>query len=170
MMESAKKFKALVAIIIFLVLTDVVLLIFFISHQSPSDKRAHSREQNGMATALEKEVGFNQSQVDQYLQLRSQQRASGKPLFDSLRIFKENFYALLEQSSISDSIKNNYADKIAVTQKQLDLQMFNYFQEVRKLCTPLQIPQFDSVIKRTVMKMIGSGRRHNEKDKNSPHK
>lgn len=169
MMESAKKFKALVAIIIFLVLTDVVLLIFFISHQSTSDKREHSRDQNGMAMVLEKEVGFNKNQVGQYLQLRSRQRASGRPLFDSLRKSKENFYALLEQSLVADSIINKYADKIAFTQKQLDLQMYNYFQEVRKICTPQQLPQFDSVIKKTVLKMIGGGRVHNENDKKSPH-
>ena len=170
MMTPNKKYKALVGFIILLVLIDIILLIFFILYQSPSEKRTHSREQNGMATVLEKEVGFNKNQVDQYLQLRIQQRASGKPLFDSLRKAKENFYALLGQPSTVDTLINSYAEKIAITQKQLDLQMFNYFQEVRKLCTPQQIPQYDSVIKRTVMKMIGSGRRHNDNDKNSPHK
>ena len=103
------------------------------------------------------------------MQLRSRQRATGRPLFDSLRISKEKFYALLEQSTVSDSIMNNYADKIAMSQKQLDLQMFSYFQDVRKICTPQQIPLFDSVIKKTVMKMIGGGRGHNNNDKKSPH-
>ena len=103
------------------------------------------------------------------MQLRSRQRATGRPLFDSLRISKEKFYALLEQSTVSDSIMHNYADKIAMSQKQLDLQMFNYFQQVRKLCTPQQLPQFDSLIKKTVIKMIGGGRSHNQNDKNSPH-
>ncbi|MEP7080899.1 MAG: hypothetical protein ABI784_09220 [Ginsengibacter sp.] len=170
MMKSNKKYKALVIFIIFLVLIDIVLLIFFISNPSSSEKRIHSRDQNGMATVLEKEVDFSKSQIDQYLQLRSQQRTQGKPLFDSLRKSKEDFYALLEQSSLEDSTKNYYADKIAETQRQLDLQMFNYFQQVRKLCTPQQIPKFDSVIKNTVVKMIGGGRRHNENDKKSSHK
>ena len=168
-MESTKKYKALVTLIILLVLTDVVLLIFFISHQSPSDKRGHSRDQNGLAAVLSKEVNFDTSQMSQYMQLRSSQRAAGRPLFDSLRISKENFYALLGQSSVSDSIINNYAEKIAMSQKQLDLQMFNYFQQVRKLCTPQQLPQFDSLIKKTVIKMIGGGRSHNQNDKKSPH-
>ena len=169
MIDSTKKYKALIGFIVLLVLIDIVLLIFFILYQSPSEKRNHYRDQNGMATVLEKEVGFNKSQVDQYLQLRSQQRTSGKPLFDSLRKSKENFYALLEQSSVSDSIKNDYADKIAMTQKQLDLQMLNYFQEVRKLCTPQQVTQFDSVMKKILVKMIGGGRGHNENIKKSPH-
>jgi Spy/CpxP family protein refolding chaperone len=114
-------------------------------------------------------VDFSKSQIDQYLQLRSQQRTQGKPLFDSLRKSKENFYALLEQSSVADSIRNNFADRIAATQKQLDLQMFNYFQEVRKICTPQQLPQFDSVIKKTVIKMIGGNRGRTENNKKSPH-
>ena len=169
-MKPNKKYKALVGFIILLILIDVILLIFFILRQSPSEKEVHSRDQNGMATVLEKEVGFNQDQVAQYLQLRSEQRASGKPLFDSLRKAKESFYALLGQTSTADTLINSYAEKIAATQKQLDLQMFNYFQEVRKLCTPQQIPQFDSVIKKTVRKMIGGSRGRNHNDKNSPHK
>jgi Spy/CpxP family protein refolding chaperone len=168
-MKSNKKYKALVIFIIFLVLIDIVLLIFFISNPSSSEKRIRSRDQNGMATVLEKEVDFSKSQIDQYLQLRSQQRTQGKPLFDSLRKSKENFYALLEQSSVADSIRNNFADRIAATQKQLDLQMFNYFQEVRKICTPQQLPQFDSVIKKTVIKMIGGNRGRTENNKKSPH-
>lgn len=167
MMDSTKKYKALVGFIVLLVLTDIVLLIFFISHQSSGYKWTNSHDQNSLATVLTKEVNFDKSQIDQYLQLRGQQLAQGKPVFDSLRKSKENFYALLEQSSVSDSIKNEYADKIAMTQKRLDLQMLNYFQEVRKLCTPQQLPQFDSAIKKTVMKMIGSGRSHN--NKKSPH-
>ncbi len=169
MIESGKKYKALVAIIVFLVITDILLLIFFISHQSPTDKRLRSRDQNGLATMLSKEVNFDTSQMHEYMQLRSRQRTAGRPLFDSMRISKENFYALLEQSSVPDSIINNSANKIAVTQKQLDLQMFYYFQQVRKLCTPQQLPKFDSLIKKTIVKMIRGGRNHNPNDKKSPH-
>ncbi|MBS1735874.1 MAG: hypothetical protein JSS98_04630 [Bacteroidetes bacterium] len=168
-MKPNRKFKVLVGFIIMLVLIDVVLLVFFILHSPPSKRDLHSHEPNSMAKVLEKEVGFNQSQLDQYAALRSQQRSSGRPLFDSLRKSKENFYKLLWQPQISDSMINSNAEKIAMTQQQLDLQMFHYFQQVRELCTPQQLPLFDSVIKNTVVKMVGGGRGNSKNDKNSPH-
>jgi Spy/CpxP family protein refolding chaperone len=153
-MESNKKYKGLVSIIVFLLITNIVMLILFMTNGNPTDKKDAGREQKGLYTLLQKEVGFSQAQLDQYQALRTEQRKNIKPLFDKIRRSKENFYELLYNENAPDSALNNDADSIAQTQKQLDLQMYSHFQNIRKICTPQQVDKFDSSIKKVIVRMI----------------
>jgi periplasmic protein CpxP/Spy len=155
MMDAIKKYKTLVSIIIFLLITNFAMLIFFMVISKPVDKRSRSRDQNTISALLQKEVGFSQGQLDQYQVLRTQQRQNVKPLFDEIRKSKENFYGLLYANNLSDSIVNADADSIAQTQKKLDLQMFNHFKNVRNLCTADQLQKFDSSFKKVITRMTG---------------
>jgi Spy/CpxP family protein refolding chaperone len=159
MMDSNKKNKALIFIIIFLLITNIAMLIFFVVLRNPGNKKYSNRDQNGMSTLLQKEVGFSKEQLDQYQALRTKQRQNIKPLFNEVRKAKENFYGLIYSPSVSDSLLIADADSIAQTQKKLDLQMFHHFKMVRNICTPDQLQKFDSTIKKVVARMTGrSGR------------
>ena len=164
MINTIKKYKVLVSIIIFLLVTNFALLIFFMVNSNPIDKRSGGHSENGIYNSLQNEVGFSKSQLDQYQALRILQRKNVKPLFDEVRKVKEDFYDLLYVNNVSDSLINADADSIAQTQKELDLQMFNHFKMVRDICTPDQLPKFDSTIKKVVVRMIGrSGKGKPEK-------
>ena len=153
MIDSNKKYKALVFIIIFLLLTNFILLALVMSNNF-SDKKEQSHDQKGLYTLLQKEVGFSDAQLDQYQALRTQQRKTIKPLFNSIRSSKESFYELLYKENLPDSILHKDADSIATTQKQLDLQMFDHFKKIRNICTPDQVSKFDSSIKKVIVRMI----------------
>lgn len=155
MMDAIKKYKTLVSIIIFLLITNFAMLIFFMVISKPVDKRSRSHDQNTISALLQKEVGFSQGQLDQYQVLRTQQRQNVRPLFDEIRKSKENFYGLLYANILSDSIINADADSIAQKQKKLDLQMFNHFKNVRSLCTADQLQKFDSTLKKVITRMTG---------------
>jgi Spy/CpxP family protein refolding chaperone len=160
-METIKKYRALVSIIVFLLITNMAMLIFFMVLSKPIANRHRSHDQNGMYTTLQKDVGFSKAQLDQYQVLRNQQRDTVKPLFNDLRKAKETFYGLIYSSDVSDSLLNSDVDLIAQKQKELDLKMFNHFKNVRNLCTPDQLQKFDSTIKKVVTRMIerpGKGR------------
>ena len=160
-METIKKYRALVSIIVFLLITNMAMLIFFMVLSKPITNRHRSHDQNGMYTTLQKDVGFSKAQLDQYQVLRNQQRDTIKPLFNDLRKAKETFYGLIYSSDVSDSLLNSDVDLIAQKQKELDLKMFNHFKNVRNLCTPDQLQKFDSTIKKVVTRMIerpGKGR------------
>lgn len=154
-MDTIKKYKSLISIIIFLLVTNFAMLIFFMVISKPIDKKYRNHDQNGIYTLLQKEVGFSQAQLDQYQVLRTQQRKNIKPLFDKVRKAKEDFYGLLYSANISDSLINADADSIGKTQKELDLQVFNHFKMVRNICTPDQIQKFDSSIKKVIARMTG---------------
>ena len=151
------KTKSLVTIIIFLLITNVGMLLFFVFSGKPSVKREYNHEQGGgsMYNSLQNEVGFSKDQLDRYQLLRQGQRVIVKPLFGELRTAKTNFYDLLYTSNATDSLINANADSIAQRQKRLDLQMFGYFKNIRSICTPNQLQKFDTTINKVVIRMTG---------------
>jgi protein CpxP len=155
MMNETKKYKALISIIIFLLITNFAMLLFFIILDKPADKRSKERIENGMSNSLKQDVGFSNDQLDQYQALRTLQRKNVKPLFDKVRKSKIDFYELLYLQNVSDSTLAVDADSIAQTQKELDLQMFNHFKKIRNICTSDQLQKFDSTIKKVIIRMTG---------------
>jgi len=154
-MDANKKTKALVTIIIFLLITNIAMLVFFIVLSKPVDKRQKNHAPNEMYNSLQNEVGFSKDQLDKYQALRKGQMEKVRPLFNELRNAKKDFYALMYSKNISDSLLNADMDSIAEKQKTLDLQMFRYFNNIRNICTTGQLQKFDSSINRQVLRMVG---------------
>ncbi len=154
-MNNDKKTKSLITIIIFLLITNIAMLVFFVMQSKPAERRQRNHESNGMYNSLQNEVGFSKDQLNQYKALREQQMKKVHPMFDEVREAKKDFYGLMNSSQISDSLVNADADSIAQKQKHLDLQMFGYFKNVRAICTDAQKPKFDSLMKKVVIRMIG---------------
>jgi protein CpxP len=158
-MNPESKNKSLVFIILFLLLTNVVMLIFFLVLNKPVQRNMRGRDQNGMSGMLQKDVGFTKDQLDTYQVLRKDQLDSIHTLFDEVRKAKMNFYNLIYTPNVADSTLIAAADEIAVRQKNLDLHMINHFKMVRNICSPDQVQKFDSSIKKIIARMVGkSGR------------
>lgn len=162
------KTKSLVTIIIFLLITNVGMLLFFVFSSKPSVKREYSHEKRSgsMYNSLQNDVGFSKDQLDRYQLLRQQQRDIVRPLFGELRTSKKDFYDLLYTNNVSDSLIVADADSIAQKQKRLDQQMFGYFKNIRNICTPDQLQKFDSTINKVVIRMIGRSGRGKPDQKN----
>src|SRR6185312_5359590 len=154
-MNNSAKIKSLVTIVIFLLITNIAMLIFFLALSKPADKRQRNSEPNGMYNSLQNDVGFDKDQLDQYQALRKEQREKVRPMFSGLRSSKKDFYNLM-YSVNSDSVINVYADSIGQRQKNLDMQMFRYFKSIRNICKPEQLPKFDSSITREIRWMVGN--------------
>lgn len=154
-MSNDKKTKSLITIIIFLLVTNITMLVFFVLQAKPAQRRQRNYEKGGMYNSLQKNVGFSSDQLTQYQALREEQMKKMHPFFDEVREAKKDFYALLNSGQVSDSLVNADADSIAQKQKHLDLQMFQYFKNIRQICTESQKPEFDSLMKKVVIRMIG---------------
>lgn len=154
-MNSNTKTKSLITIIIFLLITNVAMLIFFLMLSKPAEKKYRNHESNGMYNSLQKEVGFSQDQLNQYKALKEEQMKNVRPKFNEVRESKKAFYGLLNLSQVPDSILAANADSIAQKQKSLDMQMFLYFEKVRNICTPGQTEKFDSLMKKVIVRMVG---------------
>lgn len=152
-MDTVKKNKSLISIIIFLLITNVALLVFFLALNNQGQKNSRNHDQKGIADLLQKEVGFTKEQLDSYQAMRKDHIGRIHLLFDELRKAKTDFYNLIYASQVSDSSVNRAADVIAEKQKTLDLQMLNHFQLVRNICTPDQLQKFDTTIKKVIVRM-----------------
>lgn len=154
-MDAVTKNRSLVSIIIFLLISNITILIFFLC-LSDGRKGFHGKEdRNTVSVFLQKEIGFNKQQMDEYQKLRATHMQSVKPLFNDIRSAKESFYNLLYINNVADSTVNKAAAVIGEKQMVLDMQMFSLFKNVRNLCTPQELPKFDSLFKKVVEKMTG---------------
>jgi Spy/CpxP family protein refolding chaperone len=154
-MNNDKKTRSLIVIIIFLLITNIAMLIFFVMQGKPGERRQRNHENNGMYDSLKDDVGFSQGQLNQYKSLREEQMKKVHPMFDEVREAKKDFYALISSRQVSDSLINADADSIAQKQKHLDLQMFGYFKNVRAICTESQKQKFDTLMRKVVVRMVG---------------
>ena len=160
MKETFARNKVLSILVIILLLTNILLLVFFVWAKPGEPHRKNEWGKGGdVMQILEKQVGFSADQMAQYKQLKDQHWERMKPYFGEMRTAKDNFYKLLNASSVTDSAVNAAADTIAAKQKQIDLQTFRHFTQVRDLCTPEQRPAFDSLVQQVVRRMSGPWRK-----------
>jgi periplasmic protein CpxP/Spy len=153
-MSSQSKNKILIFIITILLLTNIGVLISFEGMRKHGDKDSKTDKAHaGITDLLKKEVGFSDTQMAQYKQMRKEHWDKMKPLFDEMNNTKTRFYDLLNNTAVSDSVLNQMADSIGIRQKNIDLQIFHHFKEVGNLCTPEQQPKFDSLVVRVIKRM-----------------
>src|SRR4030095_1599540 len=159
-MSYLRNNKVLLLITSVLLVANIGLLYFFVFNKpsrqdkmDPDPKVMHDK-------AIEKvkdEVGLNDEQAVAYDSLRSQQFRNMKPLFKELTKSKEDFFSLIYQQGVSDSVMNSYASKIGEKQMELDISTFHYFQSIKALCNEEQKPKMDSFIKQIVKRIINNG-------------
>jgi periplasmic protein CpxP/Spy len=152
-----KRNKTLLFIIAALLISNVVLLFLYLGNKNQArdghDRRAMMTEQ------LQKEVGFNKDQLARFEQMREQHMQKTRTLFDTMRLARENLFNQMGRYPAGDSALQPLLNQIARQQQQLDLQVYSNFRELRTICTPEQLPRFDSVAKKMMVRMGGGGRR-----------
>lgn len=157
-MSYLRNHKILVLIISVLLLANIGLLYYFVFNKPQKHPRPTPEEIRRVAMEkVKKEVGLNEEQATLYDSLRTNQFKNMKPLFKDLTKSKEDFFSLIYQPNVSDSVLNSYASMIGEKQMALDLSTFHYFQSIKGLCTEDQKPKMDSVIKQIVKRIINNG-------------
>ena len=144
--------KILAIAVVFLFLTNIALVIFMLNKKSQGDKR-HGRVDP--FEVMVKELKMTEQQQKEYKLQKDEHFKNIKPLFDSVRIAKTDFFALTKKQNISDSVVNLYSLRISEKQSTIDKFTFAHFKRVRNLFTAEQQPKFDEFIE----KMMQRGRR-----------
>jgi periplasmic protein CpxP/Spy len=169
-MTYIKNNKALVFIIAILLLSNIALLYFFTRTRKECNKAEQKKEHKSfreqMADKLKNQVGFTDSQVNQYNELSGKHKEAMKPLFEDLTNAKDSLYKLLLQPQPSDSMKSYYLSMIGQKQQGVDQRIFNHFYTLREICTPEQRPKYDSVIQNVIKGWISfPNKKDKDKDK-----
>ena len=160
-MSYLRNHKLLLLIIGVLLIANIGLLYFFVVNKPSHPPRVSDNP----VQKVKKEVGLSDEQTVLYDSLRSRQFRTMKPLFKDLTKSKEDFFSLIYQPNVSDSVLNSYASMIGEKQMALDISTFHYFQSIKALCTEEQKPKMDSVIKQIVKRIINNGPRRPATDK-----
>jgi hypothetical protein len=152
-----------------LLIANIGLLYYFVFNKPAHPPRPSDKEMHDMAIQKVKdEVGLNNEQAIAYDSLRSQQFRTMRPLFKQVTRSKEDFFTLIYQPNVSDSVLSSYASRIGKNQMELDLNTFHYFQSIKALCNEEQKPKMDSFIKQIVKRIISNNgpRRPSDKKEN----
>lgn len=161
---SISKNKSLVFIIVILLLTNIAVLVYFL--RANKDER-HVQGKNGLSTALQKEVGFNDDQIAKYREMKEEQFNLMRPMMDDMRRSKDSMFRLLGNEAVNDSVINSFANHIAEKQQQIDVSAFKHFKRIRGLCTPDQLPKYDSLVLKMIRKMGKPGKPEKAKPKDN---
>ena len=167
-MSYIRNNRVLLLITSVLLIANIGLLYYFVFNKPAHPPRPSDKEMHDMAIEkVKNEVGLNDEQAVAYDSLRSQQFRNMKPLFQDLTKSKEDFFSLIYQQGVSDSVLNSYASKIGEKQMALDISTFHYFQSIKALCNEEQKPKMDSFIRQIVKRIINNGPRRpsDKKDK-----
>ncbi|MBO9617734.1 MAG: hypothetical protein J7539_01755 [Niabella sp.] len=150
-MNPTSRSKSLLFVIIILLITNIALLVYtFVFLKKGPDEH----KKDGFTNVLRKEVGFSDDQIKQFNVLKEKHWATAKADMEHIRRIKQEIFDLTKETSVSDSAVNILADSIATLQKGVEINIFKHLKETRQICTPEQMPKYDSLMK----KMIRQGR------------
>jgi Spy/CpxP family protein refolding chaperone len=159
MTEKQSKNKVLILIIAILLISNIAILTFFLMKKDGGHMEKRPDRKAMIADFLKKEIGFSEAQLQQYDTLSDRHRENVKKMFENLRSSKDKQFKQLTAGDFSDSIINSVADQSAASQKTMELQMFNHLKSIRTLCTPEQLPKFDSLFVKILNRRGGEGRK-----------
>ena len=144
-MSSSSKTKLLVTAVIFLLLTNIAMLVFFLCCKGPGKRDAHGGKEAMMRFFLQKDIGFTAEQMQQYDTLSKLHQARVRPSFEEMKNNREQEMKELASNGFSDSAISLTATKSSAKQKEMLEKMFQHFRDIRQLCTAEQRPKFDSL-------------------------
>lgn len=155
--------KWLLVLVGILLVTNIITL--YVLWSSKSTKKPDSPRPR-MGQFMVDQMKFDTVQEAAYWKLRDSLLTMQRPLMDSLRAAKKNYFDLLNYPDVSDSLLLARSNAVLGLQQKLDLITFRHFQQVRLLCKPEQYQKFDTVIKEIVNRMTTFRRPNNNNNRN----
>jgi len=148
-MNNISRNRMLLLIIAILLVTNVAMGLFFFNHHCGPEER----KTPGFSERLRKEVGFTPAQLKIFEPKKKAFWDAMHRRLEQLKKTKESFYYQMYDSTIADSVIDAKAEVIGQEQKEIDVQVLHHFKDLRKLCTPEQLPKFDSLLPMIIQRM-----------------
>lgn len=151
----------LLSVIILLLLTaNIATLGYLWMHRPGSEKMPPMAPPGGgqVFEFITKELQLDTVQQKSYSALRDEHQAGQRPLQDSIRKAKDQFFELLKQPALTDAELQQQSSKVAAAEQQLELFTFKHFQKLRAICNPAQQKKFDDIIQDVLRRMAPAKR------------
>lgn len=139
--------------LLYILLAVLLLANAFFLFKHFGDRPSHrGKDGKGSKNFIARQLDFNDSQLKQYLELKSARREILNGLDDDIRILKDEFFSHISNESVPVSTIDSIATLISEKEKLKDIAVFNHFSEVRKICNDDQKEQFSNIIKEAIHK------------------
>lgn len=150
MSQNRSRNRVLVFIIFLLLLTNILMLGYFLYFCKKPPKKSAGKGKDNFSVVLQREVGFDESQVKKFNELQKTHWADAKAGMEHIVRIKNNIFDLTKNPHTPDSVINRLADSIGMLQKQVEINAFKHVVGTRRICRPEQQPAYDSLMKRII--------------------
>jgi periplasmic protein CpxP/Spy len=148
-MNQLSRNKVLLTIIAILLVTNIVMLVLFLRMRPALQEP----KKLGFTEKLKNQVGFSAQQMAVFEPKKKVFWNSVRARFDEIKKTKEDFYNYMYDPTVPDSVLEAKAEIIGKQQKDLDLFVIKHFKDIRTLCTPEQLPKYDSLLPPLIERM-----------------
>lgn len=163
MINDQNRSKVFLVIIGILLVANIAILAFFLQ-KKPAVKQSNRPDRKTyVANFLKNEIGFNQQQLIQYDTLSNRHHEKIKSLYENTRNNKNEQFKQLVAGNFGDSAISKLAAQSATSQNIIEVHMFNHIKSIRLLCTPEQLPKFDSLFIKVFNRKGGEARKKDTK-------
>lgn len=154
----------LLRLVVVLLLSNLVLAAFLFFRGKKTVERAYKSNEQ-IEAEVKKELGLSAEQAAKFKALLSAHRDTLKILGAEWREAKEEYYSLLKDSVLNDSLLTARVDHIAYRQIAMDKKMFSHFKEVRSMLDDRQRPLYDSMVIRMMSRSAWSRKKESSERK-----
>ena len=157
-MDQPIKNRALNIVVIILLFANITTFGIFWARQTLAkneERRELPRDENnrGAVDFLSRELNFTDTQRNQFEQLKTAHRGSQEPLRRKIEKAKFDFFGLVKKDTVNTAMINEAWDRVALLEKEMDVNTLNHFQLLRKICDSVQKIKFDSIIQKAIIQM-----------------
>jgi periplasmic protein CpxP/Spy len=135
------KTKVLTIAVIVLVLLNISVVATFMLNKPPHPPGMEGRQ--SPKTIIIERLHFNETQIAAYDDLIKEHRTTIQNKEEQLKLVKEELYALLAADNQTTS--TDLITKINMIQKEIEEIHFNHFLDIKKLCKPEQLSDFNEL-------------------------
>lgn len=144
--------KTLLLIIAVLLVSNFSLLALYISGGKQQQKKT-SRTEHSPVEFMVRELQLNEEQAGSFNTLWESTREKNRPLYDSMRVKREELYGYLKTEPQPDSLIRAATSGMAAIEQQLALNNYEHFRQLRSFCDSGQQVRLDTLIQRMGKRM-----------------
>lgn len=142
------KMKLMAIAVITLLLLNVGTLGFLLFSGSNKQHPPHPRGLEGRPKPREiiiEKLHFDTNQIERYDALIAWHRQNIKAVEDDIRNSKNELYLLLNSTSVNEKVKDSLILALSNDQKRIESIHFKHFQDIKQLCTPSQLEDYEAL-------------------------
>ncbi len=103
--------------------------------------------ERGAGSFLIEQLKFNNEQTQKFKELRREHQQIVRPLMDSIRMLKDDYFDLINVEQIDTSKLIEFSLLITEKHRRVDIATFYHFKKIREICNNEQRQKFNDIIK-----------------------